>query len=79
MATINRICVNGVYYDCERPSGSIRYAMGRKQDLPKDAIQVEIYMRSGDPMLYVVPKEDSEEPGCRYSRLEDIIDMDLTF
>jgi hypothetical protein len=30
-------------------------------------------------MLYVVPKEDSEEPGCRYSKLEDIIDMNLTF
>jgi hypothetical protein len=30
MATINKICVNGVYYDFERPTGSIRYGMGRK-------------------------------------------------
>ena len=79
MATINRVCINGEYYDFERPSGSVRYGIGTKERLPKDAIQVEIYMRSGDPMLYVVPKEDSEEPGCHYSKLEDIIDMDLTF
>lgn len=56
MATINRVCVNGVYYDFERPEGSVRYGIGTKENLPKDAIQVEIYMRSGDPQAVCSPE-----------------------
>jgi len=37
------------------PKGVIKFAMGSYDNLPKDVVEVKIYMRSGDLKMYIVP------------------------
>ena len=38
------------------PTGQVvKFAMGRKESLPEDCQRIELYMRSGDPRIYIVP------------------------
>ena len=44
----------------EIPKGAIKFAMGSYDKLPKDAVEVKVYMRSGDPKMYIVPIQKNE-------------------
>ena len=44
----------------EIPKGAVKFAMGNYNNLPKDAVEVKIYMRSGDPKMYIVPIQKNE-------------------
>ena len=44
----------------EIPKGAVKFAMGNYNNLPKDAVEVKVYMRSGDPKMYVVPIQKNE-------------------
>lgn len=37
------------------PKGAVKFKMGSIENLPYEAEQVELYMVSGDPSIYVVP------------------------
>ena len=37
----------------EIPMGAVKFAMGNYDKLPKDVVEVKVYMRSGDPKMYV--------------------------
>lgn len=37
------------------PKGSVKFKIGSIEQLPYDAEQVELYMVSGDPSIYIVP------------------------
>jgi hypothetical protein len=39
----------------EIPKGTVKFAMGSYDKLPKDVVEVKVYMRSGDPKMYIVP------------------------
>jgi len=39
----------------EIPKGAVKFAMGNYDNLPKDVVEVKVYMRSGDPKMYIVP------------------------
>lgn len=39
----------------EIPKGRIMFAMGSYNNLPEDAVEVKVYMRSGNPKIYMVP------------------------
>ena len=39
----------------EMPKGAVKFAIGSYDKLPEDVVEVKIYMRSGDPKLYMVP------------------------
>ena len=44
----------------EIPKGAVKFAMGNYNNLPKDAVEVKVYMRSGDPKMYIVPIQKNE-------------------
>lgn len=44
----------------EIPKGAVKFAMGSLDKLPKDVVEVKIYMRSGDPKMYIVPIQKNE-------------------
>ena len=44
----------------EIPKGAVKFAMGSYDNLPKDVIEVKVYMRSGDPKMYIVPIQKNE-------------------
>lgn len=39
----------------ERPKGAVKFVMGSYDNLPDDVVEVKVYMRSGDPKMYIVP------------------------
>lgn len=39
----------------EIPKGTVKFAMGSYDNLPDDVVEVKVYMRSGDPKMYIVP------------------------
>ena len=39
----------------EIPKGAVKFAMGSYDKLLEDVIEVKVYMRSGDPKMYIVP------------------------
>ena len=39
----------------EIPKGAVKFAMGSYNNLPDDVVEVKVYMRSGDPKMYIVP------------------------
>ena len=39
----------------EIPKGTVKFAMSSYDKLPKDVVEVKVYMRSGDPKMYIVP------------------------
>ena len=44
----------------EMPKGTVKFAMGSYDKLPDDTVEVKIYMRSGDPKMYIVPIQKTE-------------------
>lgn len=44
----------------EIPKGRIMFAMGSYNNLPEDAVEVKVYMRSGNPKIYMVPVQKNE-------------------
>ena len=44
----------------EIPKGAVKFAMGNYNNLPKDVVEVKVYMRSGDPKMYIVPIQKNE-------------------
>lgn len=44
----------------EIPKGAVKFAMGSYDKLPKDVVEVKVYMRSGDPKMYIVPIQKNE-------------------
>ena len=44
----------------EIPKGAVKFAMGNYDNLPKDVVEVKVYMRSGDPKMYIVPIQKNE-------------------
>ena len=44
----------------EIPKGAVKFAMGSYDKLPENAVEVKIYMRSGDPKMYIVPIQKNE-------------------
>lgn len=43
------------------PTGqTVKFAIGKKENLPEDCQRVELYMRSGDPRIYIVPITEIE-------------------
>ena len=41
--------------DFEIPKGAVKFAMGSYNNLPDNVVEVKVYMRSGDPKMYIVP------------------------
>ena len=44
----------------EIPKGAVKFAMGSYDNLPKDVVEVKVYMRSEDPKMYIVPIQKNE-------------------
>ena len=44
----------------EIPKGAVKFAMGNYNNLPDDVVEVKVYMRSGDPKMYIVPIQKNE-------------------
>ena len=44
----------------EIPKGAVKFAIGSYDKLPKDVVEVKVYMRSGDPRMYIVPIQKNE-------------------
>lgn len=44
----------------EIPKGAVKFAMGSYDNLPDDVVEVKVYMRSGDPKMYIVPIQKIE-------------------
>lgn len=44
----------------EIPKGTVKFAMGSYDNLPDDVVEVKVYMRSGDPKMYIVPIQKTE-------------------
>lgn len=42
------------------PKGTVKFAMSSYDKLPKDVVEVKVYMRSGDPKMYIVPIQKNE-------------------
>lgn len=42
------------------PKGAVKFAMGSYDKLPEDVVEVKVYMRSGDPKMYIVPIQKNE-------------------
>lgn len=44
----------------EIPKGAVKFAMGSYDKLPENVVEVKVYMRSGDPKMYIVPIQKNE-------------------
>ena len=44
----------------EITKGAVKFAMGNYNNLPDDVVEVKVYMRSGDPKMYIVPIQKNE-------------------
>lgn len=40
------------------PKGAVKFGYGKFENLPVDAEEIKLYMRPGDPMIYIVPISD---------------------
>lgn len=40
------------------PKGAVKFGYGSFENLPHDAEEVKLFMRPGDPMIYIVPVDD---------------------
>lgn len=38
----------------QNPKGAVKFAIGKLENLPKDAVEVKTYLKSGDPTIYFV-------------------------
>ena len=45
----------------EISKGAVKFAIGSYDNLPDDVVEVKIYMRSGDPKMYIVPIQKNEQ------------------
>ena len=44
----------------EIPKGAVKFAMCSYDKLPENVVEVKVYMRSGDPKMYIVPIQKNE-------------------
>ena len=44
----------------EIPKGTVKFAMGSYDRPPEGVIEVKVYMRSGEPKMYIVPIQKNE-------------------
>ena len=44
----------------EMPKGAAKFVISSYDKLPEDIVEVKIYMRSGDPKMYIVPIQKNE-------------------